>query len=96
MRVVGLKVLKDKLSEYVRIAAAGEAVLISDRDRAVAEIVAPDATRSRSVSDVQLAESMRNGLLSPPLARTRKPPRGKPLAPLATIVAGLNAARENR
>ena len=32
MRVVGLKVLKNKLSEYVRLAASGEAVLITDRD----------------------------------------------------------------
>ena len=36
MRTVGLKVLKNKLAEYVRIAAAGERVLISDRDRVVA------------------------------------------------------------
>lgn len=95
MRVVGLRILKDKLSEYVRIAAAGEAVLITDRDCVVAEMVAPDATRSRNVSDVQLIERMRIGTLSPPLARTQKPPRGKPSVPRAAIVAGLNAARED-
>lgn len=41
MRSVGLKVLKNKLSEYVRIAAGGETVLVTDRDRVVAEIVPP-------------------------------------------------------
>ena len=41
MRAVGLKVLKNKLSEYVRLAAGGETVLITDRDRVVAEIVPP-------------------------------------------------------
>ena len=46
MRTVGLKVLKNKLAEYVRIAAAGERVLISDRDRVVAELVPPDPGRA--------------------------------------------------
>lgn len=39
MHKVGLKTLKNKLSEYVRLAAAGETVVITDRGRAVAEIV---------------------------------------------------------
>jgi hypothetical protein len=34
-RSVGLKVLKNKLAEYVRIAASGETVLVTDRDRVV-------------------------------------------------------------
>jgi antitoxin (DNA-binding transcriptional repressor) of toxin-antitoxin stability system len=46
MRSVGLKVLKNKLSEYVRLAAGGETVLITDRDRVVAEIVPPQPGRS--------------------------------------------------
>jgi len=46
MRSVGLKVLKNKLSEYVRLAAGGETVLVTDRDRVVAEIVPPWAGRS--------------------------------------------------
>ena len=39
MRSVGLKILKNRLSEYVRLAAAGETVAITDRGRVVAEIV---------------------------------------------------------
>ena len=46
MRSVGLKVLKNKLSEYVRLAASGETVLVTDRDRVVAEIVPPQPGRS--------------------------------------------------
>jgi len=38
MRSVGLKTLKNKLSEYVRLAAGGETVLVTDRDRVVAEL----------------------------------------------------------
>ena len=37
MRVVGIKTLKNRLSEYVRIAAASERVLMTDRDRVVAD-----------------------------------------------------------
>ena len=35
---VGLKTLKNKLSDYVRRAAAGETIVITDRGRPVAEI----------------------------------------------------------
>ena len=38
MRSVGLKVLKNKLSEYVRLVASGETVLITDRDRVVVQM----------------------------------------------------------
>ena len=43
MRSVGIKILKNRLSEYVRLAASGEVVLVTDRDHVVAELVAPDA-----------------------------------------------------
>jgi prevent-host-death family protein len=33
MRTVGLKTLKNELSEYVRLAASGETVVITDRNR---------------------------------------------------------------
>ena len=32
MRSVGIKVLNSKLSEYVRLAASGETILVTDRD----------------------------------------------------------------
>ena len=54
MRSVGLKILKNKLSEYVRLAAGGETVLITDRDRVVAEIVPPQPGRSPLLADARL------------------------------------------
>ena len=45
MRAVGLKILKNRLSEYVRLAASGETVLVTDRDRVVAELVPPQGGR---------------------------------------------------
>ena len=46
MRSVGLKILKNRLSEYVRVATGGETVLITDRDRVVAEIGPPRPERT--------------------------------------------------
>ena len=61
MRAVGLKVLKNKLSEYVRLAEGGETVLVTDRDRVVAELVPPDKHRSPVLADALLAEAVRQG-----------------------------------
>ena len=62
MRAVGLKTLKNKLSEYVRLAANGETVLVTDRDRVVAEIVPPQAGRGAFLGDAMLADAVRRGL----------------------------------
>ena len=61
---MGLKVLKNKLSEYVRLAAGGEVVLITDRDRVVAELVPPRLGRAEWVSDSQLADAVRQGWIT--------------------------------
>ncbi|MBK9518629.1 MAG: type II toxin-antitoxin system prevent-host-death family antitoxin [Anaeromyxobacter sp.] len=92
MRTVGLKVLKNKLAEYVRIAAAGERVLISDRDRVVAELVPPDSGRAEHVSDAVLASLVAEGMVSPPLSPGRplveQPARTERLADLLAELGG--------
>src|SRR2546426_37668 len=50
MRAVGLKILKNKLSEYVRLVTGGETVLITDRDGVVAELVAPPTGRGHPLA----------------------------------------------
>lgn len=70
MRSVGIKVLNSKLSEYVRLAASGETILVTDRDQVVAELGPLRETRSPIVADAFLAEAVRSGVLTPPrLAR---------------------------
>lgn len=96
MRSVGLKVLKNKLSEYVRLAAGGETVLISDRDRVVAELVPPRATRAGSVPDAVLAEAVRQGVLTPPLGDDGPLPDTPGVAPLEEILSGLASDRSER
>ena len=46
--------LKNRLSEYVRLAAGGETVLVTDQDRVVAEIGPPSPTRTPVLSDALL------------------------------------------
>jgi antitoxin (DNA-binding transcriptional repressor) of toxin-antitoxin stability system len=96
MRSVGIKMLKNKLSEYVRLAAAGETVLITDHDRVVAQITAPDAARSPMLADAMLAEAVRNGWVTPPLVSGSTAPPGKPVAPLSELLAELDADRGER
>jgi antitoxin (DNA-binding transcriptional repressor) of toxin-antitoxin stability system len=95
MRSVGLKVLKNKLSEYVRLAEAGEVVLVTDRDRVVAEL-RPPMERAPFAADALLADLVRRGLLTPPVLVREGPPPRLPVAPTATILQELDADRGER
>jgi antitoxin (DNA-binding transcriptional repressor) of toxin-antitoxin stability system len=96
MRAVGLKILKNKLSEYVRLAAGGETVLITDRDRVVAELTAPSHGREKSVDDAALAELVRTGCLTPPLLGPGGEVPRRPVARLAVLLQELNSDRADR
>ncbi|HLK10392.1 MAG TPA: prevent-host-death protein [Candidatus Binatia bacterium] len=96
MRAVGLKVLKNKLSEYVRLAAGGETVLVTDRDRVVAELVPPRSGRAELLADAQLAEVVRKGWLAPPVLPSGGTPPRRPVAPLAALLGELAADRADR
>jgi antitoxin (DNA-binding transcriptional repressor) of toxin-antitoxin stability system len=96
MRSVGLKILKNKLSKYVRLAAAGETILVTDRDRVVAELGPPREGRSARLDDAQLADAVRHGWLSPPLLVRETPPPSVPVAPLREILAELDEDRGDR
>jgi antitoxin (DNA-binding transcriptional repressor) of toxin-antitoxin stability system len=41
MKVAGVKELKARLSEYLRLVRAGETILVTDRDQVVAELRPP-------------------------------------------------------
>ncbi len=96
MRSVGLKVLKNKLSEYVRLAAHGETVLVTDRDRVVAELVPPEKSRSPVLADALLAEAARQGWITPPsLSAAGSPPR-KPVMSFRELLRELKRDRSER
>jgi prevent-host-death family protein len=93
MRQVGLKTLKNKLSEYVRLAAAGETVVITDRGRVVAEIVPP-----RAKPESIIERGIREGWITPATDRSGKPPPHKPIPgyTLEQLLADLDKDREDR
>jgi antitoxin (DNA-binding transcriptional repressor) of toxin-antitoxin stability system len=96
MRAVGLKVLKNKLSEYVRLAQGGETILVTDRDRVVAELVPPREGRSPAVADAVLAELMRKGWMTPPARPLTGAPPRVPLVPFETLMRELHHDRADR
>ena len=96
MRVVGIKTLKNRLSEYVRIAAAGERILVTDRDRVVAELGPPREGTAENTRDALLAEAVRRGWLRPPVLPTNEVPRSLPVMSFAEVMRALDEARAER
>ena len=64
MRAVGVKKLKARLSEYLRLVKAGEVVLVTDRDEVVAELrparrqPLPPDTVEETLSDLAASGSL--------------------------------------
>lgn len=96
MRVVGIKVLKNKLSEYVKLAAGGETILVTDRDVVVAELVPPREARSAWTTDPKLVELVRRGVIAPPADTGAPLPPRAPAASLEVVLRDLDATREDR
>jgi len=63
MRAVGVKALKDNLSRYLRYVKDGETVLVTDRDKVIAEIHRPTQLLPGQVSrwDAFINEEERRG-----------------------------------
>ena len=74
MKTVGIKTLKNKLSEYIKLAKAGEVIAITDRGQVVAELRAPRHVEHPMMDDPWFAEQVRLGHITP----SRVPP-GTPL-----------------
>ena len=97
MRSVGIKTLNNKLSAYIQLAAAGETILITDRDRVVAELRPIDSTRTPIPADAFLADLVRSGVMTPPLVRSSRPPlKTPPVASFDVVMQELDESREDR
>lgn len=92
MKTVGLKTLKNKLSEYVRAAAAGETVIITDRGRPVAEI-----TRPRPKPESVIERGIREGWIRPAVRGPDWPPKPMPVEgyTLEQLLADLDEDRKD-
>jgi antitoxin (DNA-binding transcriptional repressor) of toxin-antitoxin stability system len=93
VRAVDLEILKKRLSEYVRIAASGETILVTDRERVVAELVPPREGRSVVADDAMLAEAVRRGWLSPALGSPLGPGPRHPVTTLDGLLADMDGDR---
>lgn len=93
MKTVALKLLKNKLSEYVRAAAAGETIVITDRGRPVAEIVPP-----RPKPESVIERGIREGWVRPAVRGPDWPPPRNPIPgyTLEQLLADLDKDREDR
>ena len=95
MRKVGIKTLKNKLSEYIRAAAAGETILVTDRGRVVAQ-VSPQAGAAASDADARWNEHIRTGLVTPAADRKAPLPSVKAVMTFDELMKELDAGREDR
>jgi antitoxin (DNA-binding transcriptional repressor) of toxin-antitoxin stability system len=73
MKEVGIKQLKSRLSEDVRLARAGEIILVSDRDEVVAELGPPRHQRPEPESVEAVLERLADRDL---VTRASQPKKG--------------------
>jgi antitoxin (DNA-binding transcriptional repressor) of toxin-antitoxin stability system len=93
MHSVGMRELRNRLAAYVRLAAAGERVLVTERDRVVAELTALRDEPATAVADPVLQQLIERGIATPP-AKSGAPPRlGRGTMKLKELLADLDADR---
>ena len=100
MRSIGIKVLKNQLSKYIKYAGQGESVLVCDRDRVVAVLSAPPSTLAPTAPDALLADAIREGYITPALMGAGVAPSmaavADPVMTLPDLLVELNADRSER
>ncbi len=80
----------------MRIAAAGETVLVTDRERVVAELVPPREGRAATAQDALLADAVRRGWLTPALGPTTAVVPERPTVSLERLLDEVDGDRADR
>lgn len=96
MQAVGIATFASLLSEYLRLAERGETVLVTDRDRVIAELVPPRPEHGLGPGAILLAEAVRQGFVRPPLSGPTRAPAPKRAAPWIELALELDQDREDR
>jgi prevent-host-death family protein len=96
MRKIGIKALKNDLSKYIRAAAAGETVLVTDRGQVVAEIIPPQVSDDPLKSNPLLSEDVRRGRITPATGSPYTPGPKTHVAPFDAIMRELRNDRDSR
>jgi antitoxin (DNA-binding transcriptional repressor) of toxin-antitoxin stability system len=99
MKEVGIRELKNRLSEYVRQVREGEVIMVTDRGEVVAELRAPEAATNELLQKYPgLVDMVRRGLIRLP-SQPHRPglyPRLPSVTPPGTAQRLLDEDREDR
>lgn len=87
---VGIAELRQNLSKYLRLVAEGERLVVTDRNRPVAELAPPPKTGSR------LDQLIAEGKVKPPKRRGPLPPPLKMDLPPGALTRALEEVRGYR
>jgi antitoxin (DNA-binding transcriptional repressor) of toxin-antitoxin stability system len=90
---VGLRELKNRLSEYVRRAASGEFVMVTDRGRVVAELRPPEASPDHLLREAIALGTVRLGLPNHRPEVYALPPLSLPQGTVETLLDDLRSDR---
>jgi antitoxin (DNA-binding transcriptional repressor) of toxin-antitoxin stability system len=97
MRSVDLKVLKNRLRDCLRLAAAGEIVLVTDGDRVIAEIVPPQpGRRLDAAKEDAISRGIREGWITPARNPGTGPLPRKPVMTFEELMKDLDESRADR
>jgi antitoxin (DNA-binding transcriptional repressor) of toxin-antitoxin stability system len=97
MRSVDLKDLKNRLRDYIRFAAAGETVLVSDGNRVIAEIVPPQSGRRLDAAKEDVvSRGIREGWITPAKKPSSEPLPRKPVMSFEELMKDLDESRADR
>ena len=98
MRKVGIKELKNGLSRHIRAVAAGETLLVTDRDRVVAEIRPPRPAPEGTDAERRWAQMIREGIVTPAKIPPSAPlpPRQPAIMSFEELMRDLDESRSDR
>ena len=89
MRAAGIREIRNRFSEYLRVVGEGETVLVTDRGRVVAQLAPPPVAGTPTLSeDEALARLAVAGKLRLPRRRVPSPGAG----PVAGVRKGIDLA----
>lgn len=95
MRAVALKELEERVGEYVHLAEGGETILVTDRDRVLAELVPPQRSVVPLPPQGPLADAVQKGWIRPAASAIGTPPR-IPVISLSDLLQELQRDRSDR
>jgi antitoxin (DNA-binding transcriptional repressor) of toxin-antitoxin stability system len=97
MRAVDLKDLKNRLRDYIRFAAGGEIVLVTDGNRVIAEIAPPQpAHRLGEAKEDVISRGIREGWITPAKNPSTEPLPHKLVATFEELMKDLDESRADR